>query len=895
MRPHAGAKRKNNRGKTLEPTENQPSLINCLEKGTHGFFLDAIPAEAPPVQQPPVLQRAPYTKIIAADIKTDGNNVLQRVLLVMQRDDYDISDALVPLNNPHIEKAWQQAAAFHQSNDSEKQPLFFKQQFDQTGRLQPHQPLFRCTHADRWFHPACPQCGQLLTLCQDDSLLEKSGVPTYSASHDRFLYCRACVGLSDSPFLYVRRKYPGMPEQVLDKDQLVAQWKLLAGKLPPGNGLPCEGCSQIDVCWKNDSKAGERIDCFSFYPFFMLMTPAPSCRGDHFIRMISGDSNITTTGCSRPAADPVGQCFFFEGRDRLFLEILYLKLTFLSQLCRQYLAGDGPEMDLSLESIGVDLSPSGTGLPGLWQFNVRFLNLVGCNQPSPFAPVVPIAPRLHFLGTVWMRTLLVNSVQNADSVFPEIARIIETWPADTDGLSLPIDTADPDGPLAAGQIFWEPKSLALPPAWQDAWVHGLRLGLSLLNAGLKTGQAWDAGHFINTLDDLREHVRNNLTARPGETAVQKTDVHLPADLRAVLGEILDKWKNLARTTESRHLVSDDDVLGVDAGQRDAPPPLEPKSTLPPETMVQEDVVPSPSANRAQPAPIIDLQESEGPMADWQDPDQTIVLNQTIRTSTPSTAQDEISAASRPDASWDSDADQTVVWRPGDPLPEASTPARDMDATIVTSPASISAGSVLSKEDANIEAPRHQQPPTPVADVPEMPSGFIPSGGFENDLEATVVINPTAPAADPQIPPPLNPQIDDGDLAATLIQGANQPPAMPPSPPSPTEKPLQAASPPEDDLEATMVINPADRTGPPGGHVPAIPSDDDLEATLIETPRSGFAPESGMPPLPPTPPPLPTLPSQEMPPPMEGAHDSNDAFDDDVMEQTIMIGSTNKKE
>ena len=47
------------------------------------------------------------------------------------------------------------------------------------------------------------------------------------------------------------------------------------------------------------------------------------------------------------------------------------------------------EPDLSLDSIGVDLHPPGTGLPAYWSFNARILDTVGPFKLSPFAPIMP--------------------------------------------------------------------------------------------------------------------------------------------------------------------------------------------------------------------------------------------------------------------------------------------------------------------------------------------------------------------------------------------------------------------------------------------------------------------------------------------------------------------------
>ena len=162
------------------------------------------------------------------------------------------------------------------------------------------------------------------------------------------------------------------------------------------------------------------------------------------------------------------------------------------------------QFDLSLESLGLDLNPPGAGLPAYWNFNVRILDAVGAFQASPFFPSMPEAPRLHFLGAVWFRTLLVNSRQPADTVYAEVGRLFRQMDKEKGVETLEIDSSTPLGVFACNQIFWVPDQRNLADNWHVYWKQAMRMGFELVDAGLRTGVAWDHGQFLTALDAIAQ-------------------------------------------------------------------------------------------------------------------------------------------------------------------------------------------------------------------------------------------------------------------------------------------------------------------------------------------------------------------------------------------------------
>jgi hypothetical protein len=250
--------------------------------------------------------------------------------------------------------------------------------------------------------------------------LSQSGLPTYAESLERFLYCKACAAHTDRSPFYTREKKSGLPETVLDAENLVALWKEIFADSAGDNNIPCGQCPALADCFGKVSHTSGRIAPFAFYPFYMMIIPAPSMNAAKFVAMLAGaQADEPRADAAATLADEPGR-YLFEDQNRRFHEILYLKLTFLAQVCGQYLMvdrkGGRQEFDMSLEGIGVDLHPSGTGLPAFWNFNVRILDAIGAFALTPFAPIMPETPRLYFLGVLWFRTLLVYARQRSEMV-----------------------------------------------------------------------------------------------------------------------------------------------------------------------------------------------------------------------------------------------------------------------------------------------------------------------------------------------------------------------------------------------------------------------------------------------------------------------------------------------
>jgi hypothetical protein len=167
-----------------------------------------------------------------------------------------------------------------------------------------------------------------------------------------------------------------------------------------------------------------------------------------------------------------------------------------------------------VDSIGVDLHSVGVGLPAYWSFSVRILDAVGSCRSSPFYPLTPESPRLHFLGAVWFHTLLVNTNQQADAVYAEVGRLVDRLPRENGPEALPAHLFDSEGIFAANQILWVPPQGTLFKRWRTIWRQALKLGFQLVHTGLRVNATWDGGHFLDSLENLRNRIHTEMFSTP---------------------------------------------------------------------------------------------------------------------------------------------------------------------------------------------------------------------------------------------------------------------------------------------------------------------------------------------------------------------------------------------
>ncbi|RJR49624.1 MAG: hypothetical protein C4576_06515 [Desulfobacteraceae bacterium] len=455
-------------------------------------------------------ESSPFSRLIDARILSDAGSGLGHVSILLQRDRYSLpgQNELWPLNNMDIEQAWDQA--FQRGGDL----LLRLGSPTREGRLLPFRSLFFCREANRYFEPFCPKCASPLEQCRDDDVLARFHLDAYSTSLKRYLYCPSCGGRSD---FYIFEREDSDPADLNDRRALIKDFgQVLSGsKSPPG--FPCKECPEQQLCYGDRNEALSRIVPFSFYPFFMLILKPVSLCSTDFLHLLSGapfdelaerhqrERRGGRAACLRSlSARGEKRVFLFDTGEKHFLEVLYLKLSFLAEISEMVFTGAWehryPDPAFTMERLWISMPEQSGYLPSFWNFKTRLIDPVApLIHPDPF-PSDENASReaLHFLGRLWFYFMVTNKTQD----FAKVAECVSASKA----LPEPVR----GGVFSPGNIFWVPKDPKLTDRSIGAWNRAVDLGFSLLTAGRGMHENWSSEQFRVDLHALRDAVKQAL-------------------------------------------------------------------------------------------------------------------------------------------------------------------------------------------------------------------------------------------------------------------------------------------------------------------------------------------------------------------------------------------------
>lgn len=543
-----------------------PSLLPYLNGGENRVALSLTCRHAPASQgsYPFCIANCPdaVSTLFEGEIVTDAGSVVRKVFLLVQREQYRITeDELWPVTNPDVEKAWQDAFSLYQRRGDPPCILLSAQSCGE-GEFKELAPLFYCRATERYFHPPCPRCGDLLQLCKDDLILASSGLRPYSSSLKRYLFCPQCSGGRGADF-YTYELDSTEPATVMDRWALISQFALLGQVGATSTPFPCPGCSENQSCYTT-GKAGGRIVPFSFYPFYLLIFDSYSVNAVDFLPLLGGASfadvaarletnrQIGRINCltrlQQIAEAPTS--LFPASDDRYFLEVLYLKLTFLADVLNKILSGAGaeihPDLRVAIDKIWVNLSEKGEQLPLLWNFKTGIIDLA---EPAreKWSVRVPGTGTLFYLGLLWFYTLLANKKVCGGEVISAVKDGVAkgTLPRPLDALFQP------------EQIFFDPQGKAVHRKWLPLWESALDLGQVLLESST-CGQKWTGDDFLSRLLSVRESVKTAMFAggaAVGETAAtgapEGESVAADEEMRSILQGIARRWRQGAEKEKEK--------------------------------------------------------------------------------------------------------------------------------------------------------------------------------------------------------------------------------------------------------------------------------------------------------------------------------------------------------
>ena len=549
----------------------------------------------------------PVARLIEAQLVTDAGSEIKRVFVLLQNDEYLLPrDELRPVNNKDIEQWWQRAFSFYSSKKWSSSVVVLADQVSKDGRLSPLQPLFFCKPKQIFFHPPCPRCGFSLQQCYDDDLLVGNGLQPYSTSLKRYLFCPSCLDSDGKSDFYVLALESSDPPMLKDRWDLIREWALLAEDKNRLHQFPCPECLKRHECWAADNLAVSRIVPFSFYPFFMLIFEAMSVNALDFLSLLSGASfedvesdlvekqELGRISCLKAlrGKGSVKTPFFFDSDERYFLEVLYLKLSFLGEFVQTIL----PRLDThqypagpSIDRVWVKLGGQGSLLPFFWNFRVNLINIAGNVSGSPLFPSLAASRGCHFLGLVWFYALLVNKRQSVSEVYTALGEAIEQI-ASNEATTL-------EGRLNSGfsralspeNIFWNPQPGIADENGRHFWEESMCLGWSLLGVGSGQDSQWSQDEFRQKIEALRKEIKDKLFQQSREVG-QAEPASEDKAIHDVLTKIMNKWR--ADVDPEKEDLEKTVILSTEA-----PEDLEKTVVLSPqeaeEQVIQETVILSP--------------------------------------------------------------------------------------------------------------------------------------------------------------------------------------------------------------------------------------------------------------------------------------------------------------
>ena len=541
--------------------------ISSLEKTPFPFLL--------------INESTPFERLLEAKIVTDADSDIKRVFLLQQSDDYrHVPDEMWPLTNEDIDQRWRNTFELYSSKSKtgRSNPILLAAQIQKNGEFSQFHQLFYCAFKDVYFHPPCPACGEYLQLCRDDRLLAESHLTPYTTSLQRYLYCPKCLQESGSTQFYTYSHEGNDPATSKDRWDLVNDFGnliLTSGSL---DGFPCMKCSETTPCYGIENRVKSRIVPYSFYPFHLLVIEADTLSAPDFLALLSGASfESLKANLSDKKAHGRLRCLqtyehtrtahseFMFGSDseKGFLEILYLKLSFLGKLIKEFFGNSNRavycDAALSLDRVWVRLSDQSGLLPQFWNFNLSILDIWSDSIHQPHLSKYPPAYGHHFLGTVWFHVLLVNDQQSVEKVRAELDKHIQALSAQDRALSEIIQTKGAGTVFAPENIFWNPESKHVGKNWQVLWNKSLDIGGAILAAGFRPQRKWSPDEFWLDYNSLRKDIKSELFGKTLST-IPIEHPSEDAAISDILKRLLARWRSQLKQPESPDADSEADTI-----------------------------------------------------------------------------------------------------------------------------------------------------------------------------------------------------------------------------------------------------------------------------------------------------------------------------------------------
>lgn len=503
---------------------------------------------------------SPLFHLIHASYRTPLGKPIKEIFLLVQKDHCSFTEKSVPFNNSEIDKVWQDAFSFDGLDGRFES---FDISVDDTS-FPLWRSLFYCEKRKWYFHPPCPQCGSLLELCSHDDILSAAGLPPYTTTLERFLFCPNCHA-DQSATVFFSHDGEDVSPNVKSCRALIDGFVQLVNNGLGREGFPCQTCEEQNDCY-NSELVNSRIHPFAFYPFRMLTTDAAQLPAQDFVSMLSGAPYTEIIKQPHLLKEPGQSVFgdrllqqgmqgiqlFFKDATRSFLEILYLKIALLEQVAQTVFVSQAhlkhPDLRFSIDQFWIDFPNYQGLLPYFWNFKVKPVAL-GIFPSKEISFVgVPKSLSLYSLALLWFNTLLVNKEQSAVDVQRALAILLDNesgFESETDFL---VSSMSENRVFGPENIFWHPAAKQMPHLWLDLWQKALGLGWSLLQASFQSTDFTDS-LFAGEVSHLAGDVKKALFASEGISESSKEDVSVEvrdtadSEILQILLALQQKWQH----------------------------------------------------------------------------------------------------------------------------------------------------------------------------------------------------------------------------------------------------------------------------------------------------------------------------------------------------------------
>ncbi len=544
---------------------SKPSLIPYLDsragKCRLTFFPDGGLKEITGTGYRTISDSAPFTSIVKAEFVTDYPSTIRDVYALIQKDRYDfpVSD-IYPVGNKDIDALWQRAYSIYAGGEGRRAPILLANQLDAGGRFQPFHSLFLCRKRGVFFHPPCPACGEALEQCERDDLLVRSGLHPYSTSRFRYLFCPTCAADEGKALFYGYETQGGRFPYLKNRLELIAAFEALTESGHHSDALPCFDCPEVQQCYGPGREWSEKIEPFSFFPFYMMLFSGGLINAFDFFSLSAGAGSgeikqaLTEKGrrnqaqCLDDFKGQIGEASgLLDGTGRFFLEVLFLKLDFLQTLFRTLFSEENlehyPLLGPDLDRIWVRPSRSSHGLPFFWNFDVAIMDFGPAAVYPSLVHKPPISSAAGHMGLMWFYLLLANNRHTTKEIYECLAEAV--------GLEKSCEAPWGNGfdsVFAPENIFWNPDAHRVDSKWHDVWRRALSMGWRVFCMGFTHDGTFDAADFGSQLRDFRDAVRIKMFAdTEGGVQTEVEDVRNAAIYR-ILSRLKMKWREIPEST-----------------------------------------------------------------------------------------------------------------------------------------------------------------------------------------------------------------------------------------------------------------------------------------------------------------------------------------------------------